>query len=168
MRSLNTPIRRCPPVARLIAGLAAVLCCLCYSLYFVAHQESVFVAGDARFYLGIATGDYSEVMQPFASRQLGAIVVAALARVLHWAVEQGFVLEGIVSLIVMLVAVYYLMLRTKAPRWLLFAIALVPFWGLLLEDLVLPDLWYSALLALVLLMLAGEHILSAVSHDVSL
>ncbi|MGA8940334.1 MAG: hypothetical protein WB439_14320 [Acidobacteriaceae bacterium] len=161
MRPLNTPIRRCSPVTRLLVGLVAVLCCLCCALYFVAHQESVFIAGDARFYLGIATGDYSEVMQPFASRQLGAIVAAVLARLLHCAVEQGFVLEGIGSLIVMLVAVYSLILRTSAPRWMLFAIALVPFWALLLEDLVLPDLWYSALLAVVLLLLAGEHFLSA-------
>ena len=132
-------------------------------MYIVAHLESVFVAGDARFYLGIATGDYSQVMQPFASRQLGALLAAALARILHCSVEQGFVLEGLGSIVVMLVAIYSLMVMTKAPRWLLFAVAFVPFWGFLLEDLVLPDLWYSALLALFLLMLAREHMLSAAS-----
>lgn len=130
-------------------------------MYVVGHRESVFVAGDARFYLGIATGDYSQVMQPFASRQLGALLAAALARVLHSSVEQGFVLEGLGSIVIMLVAIYSLMVMTKAPRWLLFAVALVPFWGALLEDLVLPDLWYSALLALFLLMLARKHMLSA-------
>jgi hypothetical protein len=132
-----------------------------FAMHTVSQQESVFVAGDARFYLGIATGDYREVMQPFASRQLGALVVAALVRVLHCTVEQGFLLEGAASLVVMLVAIYRLVAVTTAPRWLLFAIAVVPFWGFLLEDLVLPDLWYSALLALVLLMLAGEHMLAA-------
>jgi hypothetical protein len=130
-------------------------------MYTVSQSESVFVAGDARYYLGIVTGDYSQVMQPFASRQLGALVVAALAHAMHWTVEQAFIEEGILSLIVMLVAIYYIALHTEAPRWLLLAIALVPFWGFLLENLVLPDLWYSALLALVLLMLAGEHMLGA-------
>jgi hypothetical protein len=130
-------------------------------MYNVSQSESVFIAGDARFYLGIATGNYSQVMQPFASRQLGALVVAALARVMHWTVERSFIEQGILSLIVMLVAIYYIVLDTKAPRWLLLAIAVTPFWGPLLENLVLPDLWYSALLALVLLMLAGEHMLGA-------
>jgi hypothetical protein len=127
----------------------------------VSRSESVFIAGDARFYLGIAMGDYSQVMQPFASRQLGALVVAALAHVMHWTVERSFIEQGLLSLIVMLVAIYYIVLDTKAPRWLLLAIAVTPFWGPLLENLVLPDLWYSALLALVLLMLAGEHMLGA-------
>ncbi|MGA7156301.1 MAG: hypothetical protein WBY53_05620 [Acidobacteriaceae bacterium] len=130
-------------------------------MFVVAHRESVFVAGDARFYLGIATGDYSEVMQPFASRQLGAIVAALLARILHCTIENGFVLEGTGSLVVMLVGIYYLISATNAPRWILFAIAMVPFWNLLLEDLVLPDLWYSALLVIVLLLLATDHMLSA-------
>ncbi len=161
VRGLNAPIRRWSPPVRLAAGLAAIICCLFFAMYSVSHSESVFVAGDARFYLGIATGDYSEVMRPFGSRQLGAVVVAVLMHVLHCTVERGFLLEGTASLVVMLVAIYYLVLATTAPRWLLFAIAFVPFWGFLLEDLVLPDLWYSALLALVLLMLAGEHMLAA-------
>jgi hypothetical protein len=130
-------------------------------MYTVAHDESVFVAGDARFYLGIATGDYRQVMQPFASRQLGALVVAALMHVLHWTVERGFLVEGTVSIIVMLAVIYCLSISTAAPRWLVFAIALVPFWTFLLQELVLPDLWYSALLAVMLLMLASEHTLGA-------
>ena len=160
-RALTAPIRRWSPTARLIAGLISILCCLCFAMYTVSQSESVFVAGDARFYLGIVTGDYSQVMQPFASRQLGALVVAALAHAMHWTVERAFIEEGVLSLIVMLVAIYYVALHTRAPRWLLLAIALVPFWGSLLENLVLPDLWYSALLALVLLLLAGEHMLGA-------
>ena len=138
-----------------------MICCIYLAIYNVSQSESVFIAADARFYLGIAMGDYRQVMQPFASRQLGALAVAALAHVMHWTVERAFMEQGTLSLIVMLVAIYYIALNTKAPRWLLLAIAVVPFWGPFLENLVLPDLWYSALLALVLLMLAGEHMLGA-------
>ncbi len=161
LRALTAPIARMSAPSRLAAGLAAIFCCLLAAMHSVSLQESVYVAGDARFYLGIATGDHSQVMQPFASRQLGALVVTALMNLLHCTVERGFVLEGTASIVVMLVAVYYLALKTSAPRWLLFAIAFVPFWSLLLQDLVLPDLWYSALLAVMLLVLDGEHILAA-------
>lgn len=160
-RALTLPVRRLSPPVRLLVAFIAILCCLFCAMYSVAHSESVFVAGDARFYFGIATGDYSQVMQPFASRQLGALVVAAMAHLLHWTVERGFLVEGTLSLIVTLTAIYYLALQTTAPRWLLFAIALVPFWSLLLQDLVLPDLWYSALLAIMLLLLADEHMLAS-------
>lgn len=117
--------------------------------------------GDARFYLGIATGDYSQVMQPFASRQLGALVVAGLMHLFHCTVESGYLFEGTASIVLLLVAIYYLAIRFAAPLWVLFAIAFVPFWSGLMQGIVLPDLWYSALLALMLLMLEGEHLLAA-------
>ena len=161
LSALNAPIRELPAAGRILAGLAAIICCLLYAMRTVSFQESVYIAGDARFYEGIATGNYSQVMQPFASRQLGALVVAGLMRLLHCTVERGFVFEGTASIVVFLVVIYYLVLKTSAPRWLLFAIAFLPFWSFLLEDLVLPDLWYSALLAVMLLMLDGEHLLAA-------
>jgi hypothetical protein len=149
------------PVLRVAAGLAAIACCLLYAMYNIHRFESVYVAGDARFYLSLATGDYSEVMQPFASRQLGALLVTGLMRLLHCSVERGFLLEGTFSIVVMLVVTYFFSFKSAAPRWLLFAIAFVPFWSGLLQDLVLPDLWYSALLAVLLLLLEGEHLLAA-------
>lgn len=161
LRALNAPVRQLPAAARIAAGLTAILCCLLYAMRSVSFQESVYVAADARFYLGIATGDYSQVMQPFASRQLGALLVAGLMHLLHCTVERGFVFEGTASIVVLLVEVYCLVLKTAAPRWILIAIAFVPFWSFLLQDLVLPDLWYSALLAVMLLMLDGEHLLAA-------
>jgi len=116
---------------------------------------------DASFYLDIARGNYAQVFQPFASRPLGALVVAAIAHLLHCSVERGFLIEGIGSLIVMSATVYYLLMQTKAPRWMILAVALVPFWGTLLQNLVLPDLWYSALLSVMLLLLANEQMLLA-------
>jgi hypothetical protein len=161
IRAFNAPIRRLSLTVRITAGLAAIIGCLLYAMYGISHSESVYIAGDARFYIAMATGDYSQVMQPFASRQLGALVVAGLMRLLHCTVETGFLLEGTASIAFTLVAIYYLALKTAAPRWFLFAMAFVPFWSFLLQDLVLPDLWYSALLALLLLMLQEEHMLAA-------
>jgi hypothetical protein len=161
IRAFNAPIRRMSPAPRVAAGLAAIICCLLYAMYSISHSESVFIAGDARFYIAMATGDYSQVMQPFASRQLGALLVTGWMHLLHGTVESGFLIEGTASIVFMLVAIYYLTLKTTAPRWFLFAMAFVPFWSFLLQDLVLPDLWYSALLALLLLMLEEEHMLAA-------
>ena len=84
-----------------------------------------------------------------------------LAHGLHWTVERGFVVEGLASLVLMLVAVYFLVLKSKAPRWMLLALAVVPFWGTLLQYLVLPDLWFSMLLAGMLVLIAKERMLLA-------
>ncbi len=161
MRAFNTPVNRLSLPSRIAFGLAAIIGCMLYAMYSISYSESVFVDGDARFYLGIATGDYRQVMQPFASRQLGALVVAGLMHLLHCTVETGFLLEGTASLVVMLVAIYYLAIRVAAPVWILFAIAFVPFWSVLAQGMVLPDLWYSALLTVMLLMLEDEHMLAA-------
>jgi hypothetical protein len=160
-RAFNAPLRQLRPAIRIVTTLTAIICCLLYVMHSISHAESVFIAGDARFYLGIATGDYSNVMQPFASRQLGPLVVAGLMRLLHCTVETGFMFEGTAAFVSMLVAIYFLALKTNAPRWLAVAIAFVPFWSLLLQDLVLPDLFYSALLALFLLLLHEEEMLGA-------
>ncbi len=161
IRAVNAPIRSLSPLARLGAGVAAIISCLIYTMYGIARSESVYIAGDARFYIAIATGDYSQVMQPFASRQLGALLVTGLMHLLHCTVESGFLLEGAASIVFTLVAIYYLALKTAAPRWFLFAMPVLPFWSFLLQDLVLPDLWYSALLSLLLLLLHEEYLLVA-------
>lgn len=160
LRALNTPIRRIPAALRLPACVLAIVFCLFAAIHAIAGLESVFVTGDARFYLGIASGDYSQVMQPFALRQLGALVAAAVGHLLHVSVEEGFVLEGAVSLVGMLVVVYSFLFRSSAPAWLLPAIAFLPFWPMLMKGLVLPDLWCSALLALMLLLLEQEKMLA--------
>jgi len=161
IRAFNAPIRRLSPVVRLGAGLAAIIGCLLYAMYCISRSESVFVNGDARFYIAMATGDYSQVMQPFASRQLGALIVTGWIHWLHGTVESGFLIEGTASIVFTLVVIYYLALKTTAPRWLLFAMAFVPFWSFLLQDLVLPDLLYSALLVLLLLLLEEEFMMAA-------
>jgi hypothetical protein len=164
IRALNfliSPMRLWSRRARLVAGavLVAVSAVLIFTI--VAHMEPLFSVSDAFFYLSIARGDTAHVMQPWASRQLGALVVTALAHVLHCSVEDGFVVEGVVSLLFTLGAVYWLMLRTAAPRWMLIAVAVLPSWIPLVQYLALPDLWYAALLAVVFLLLARGQFMAA-------
>jgi hypothetical protein len=89
------------------------------------------------------------VMQPWSVRQLGALVAAWIGRAGHVSVEHGFVVEGVVSLLVTLGVVYWLMLQTNAPRWMLAGVAVLPSWVPLVQYLALPDLWYAALMAVV-------------------
>lgn len=154
-------MRAWPVRARLIAGVIAVAASAALVCVIVAHMEPVFSLADTSFYMNIARGDTAHVMQPWASRQLGALVVAALARMLHWTIERSFLLEGGVSLVVTLGTVYWLMLRTAAPRWMLIAAAVLPSWIPLVQYLVLPDLWYAALLAVVFLLLSREQFMAA-------
>lgn len=156
LQSVSAPIRDLPPLFRLLAGVIGAAICAQHAVSAISQSESVFLASDARFYLGIATGDYTQVIQPFASRQLGPLVVAAMIHLLHWTVQRAYLVEGGVSFAFVVIAVYLLMLRTSAPRWLLLAVAAIPFWSELLGDLVLPDLWYSALLAAMMLLLLSE------------
>jgi hypothetical protein len=123
----------------------------------VVRFPLLFHAPDSSHYLKIAAGHTETVMQPFASRQLGARVAAALASLLHAGIHTGFLIEATLSLIFAMGVTCWLALQTSAPRWLLLALMLVPSWVLLVQYLVLPDLWYAALLAGLLLLLAKKH-----------
>ncbi len=161
LRALAAPLQRWSPRDRWIAATLAATLCFLRALDRMVVYPSPFFAADASFYLDIARGNIAQVVQPFASRQLGALAVTAITHLLHCSIERGFLIEGIGSLIVTAAAVYFLLIQTEAPRWMVLAVALVPFWGTSLQDLALPDLWYSALLSIVLLFLAGEQLLLA-------
>jgi hypothetical protein len=121
----------------------------------------VFMVPDSTFYMRIASGGTGPVMQPFASRQLGALFVGALAHLFHLTVEQSFLVETLLSFAVIFSVIYGLILQTAAPRWMLIAIAVVPFWAGQMQYLVLPDVFYSALLAVLLLLLAQRRMMLA-------
>ncbi len=80
---------------------------------------------------------------------------------LHLSIHGGFFVEAGISLLVLLAVVCWLMLGTAAPRWMLVAVVVVPTWVTLVQNLVFPDLFYAALLALMLLLLAREHLFAA-------
>jgi hypothetical protein len=153
MRSWNSRERWVALVLVVVIGAGTTLA--------IVHVPSVFHSPDSSHYLKIAAGLTDTVMQPFASRQLGARVAALLARLMHADVRQGFLLEAALSLVFAMGVACWLALRTSAPRWLLLALMLVPSWTLLVQYLLLPDLWYAALLAGLMLLLANERWLAA-------
>jgi hypothetical protein len=159
LRAIDAPIQQWSMRDRSIAAVIAIVLTIWRAGYLAFYSQSPFTRSDARFYIHMASGDYSQVVQPFASRPLGALVVSAIMRVLHCNVYRAFNIEGVACLVLILAAVYYLLLQTRAPRWMLLAVACVPFWGTLLQDLALPDVWFSALLSIMLVCLATEQLL---------
>ena len=143
------------------AVLLAVGITAAYAIAAARFEGSIFGMSDVGWYLRMASGDTHSIMQPFASRQLGPAVVRLIAGLLHWTVQQAFLLQGAVALLVTLAVVFALMMQSAAPRWMLAAVAVVPFWPQLYVGLVLPDLWYAALLSVFLLLLARRRFLAA-------
>ncbi len=160
LNALTLPMRAWNPRERWAALVVAVLLGAGTTLAIV-QVSTVFHSPDSSHYLKIAAGQTDTVMQPFASRQLGARVAAFLARLTHVDVRQGFLLEAALSLVFAMGVTCWLALRTSAPRWLLLALMLVPSWTLLVQYLALPDLWYAALLGGLMLLLANERWLAA-------
>ena len=122
---------------------------------------SVFQEPDANQYLAMANRRKDLVMLPFASRQLGVLIVQALAHLLHLSIAHSFFLEGALCFAAFLGTVLYLLVRSGAPRWMVPAIAGLLFWSRQLEDLALPDLFYAALLCCFLLLLWRGHTMLA-------
>ena len=122
---------------------------------------SIWGQPDGSAYEAIARGETPTVLQPFAYRQLHALTVRGLAALFHRPVEWAFLLVGVLCLVFLLATVFALMTRTAAPRWVLPAAICAPIWPLLYVGLLLPDLWYAALLAGLMLLLAQKRYLAA-------
>lgn len=155
------PLSRWNKASRRNAVLLAVAVTAAYAIACARFFGVIFEMSDVGWYLRMATGDIHSARQPFASRQLGPAVVHLFTWLLHWPVQQAFVLEGVLALLVTLAVVFALMMRSAAPRWMLLAVAAVPFWPQLFVGLALPDLWYAALLAIFLLLLSRRKFLAA-------
>jgi hypothetical protein len=125
------------------------------------RMQPLFSVPDSSSYLRLALGDVAHVMQPWASRQLGVLVVRGLAAMLHVSVRQAFVIEAAVALLVTLLVVDCLLVRANAPRWMLVAVAVLPSWAMLVQYLALPDLWYAAMIAVLLVLLEREWLWAA-------
>ncbi len=117
---------------------------------------TVFHSPDSSHYLKIAAGHTELVEQPFASRQLGPLVAAAMGRLFGGDLHKGFLVQAFLSLAFAMGVTCWLAARSAAPRWMLLALVLVPSWGVLVQYLVLPDLWYAAMLAALLVMLEEQ------------
>jgi hypothetical protein len=149
------------PRSRLLAVSAAIVLTATLAFYFGHMMGDEFQMYDGEYYIMIARGDTASTIQPFAARQLGALVVRALAAVLHTSWQMGFVIEAVISLSAMLLWVFVSMTRTEAPRWLMALSVMLPFWRVLYHGFVLPDLFYSALLCGFLALLEADMFLLA-------
>ncbi len=161
VRAVTAPLRRWSRRTHLWAVAACVAACAAYAILQAWKLEGPFSIPDASYYLMIAHGDQAHVMKPFAARQLGALVAAGIAKILHAPVERGFVVEGVASLLFTLAGSFWLLVRTAAPRWMLAVMILLPVWIDTFHHLALPDTWYAALLLLLLLLLREDWLLAA-------
>jgi hypothetical protein len=155
------PLRTWPPSGRRWSIACGVLLGAVLAVSIAVHLQPFFHIADSSHYLQLATGDVSGVMQPFASRPLGVLAARSLAALLRSSIHGGFYAEAGISLLVLLTVVCWLMLDTQAPRWMLVAVVVVPTWTTLVQNLVFPDLFYAALLAGMLALLARQHYFDA-------
>ena len=161
LMAANTPMCQWTAAERRWATGVAVLLGTVYAVAFGAVMGDFFRQSDLIWYAAMASGHMRGVMQPFALRQLGPLVVRGLGAAFHLSLQQAFVVEGTLALLVSLLTVCALAVRTSAPRWLLLAIVAMPFWPELFFGLALPDLWYAGVLSVFLLLLHRERLLPA-------
>lgn len=117
----------------------------------------VFTRPDTKEYLSIARGQTRSVMQPFANRQLGPLVVRGASRLLHISIERAFIAEGVLSLLVLSGITGFLLVRVGVDALTLLGIGGLAFWPILFNGFVLPDVFHAALLSVFLLFLFQRH-----------
>jgi hypothetical protein len=160
VRALGAEVRSWPVSVRVIASVGSIAVCL-GTAYAGIEPSFVFLVPDSPSYVKIAAGATREVLQPFASRQMGALLAGWIARRLGMALPYGFVVESMLALLLMLGVLYWVLDRTRSPRWMLLALAVVPFWAGQMQYLLLPDLFYSGLMAVLIVLLAQRRMLAA-------
>ncbi len=159
-QSLSAPARTLPTSTSAIASIACMAFCMALALANI-EPSFVFTVPDSGPYMQIARLDTAHVGLPFASRQLGGLVVHAFMVVFHLSIYGAYQLQAAISFATMLTVLYWLMAQTSAPRWMLLAIAVLPYWAGQMQYIVLPDVFYSALHSVLLLFLARRQMLAA-------
>jgi len=123
------------------------------------RMGNVSIQSDAAEYMAIAEG--RPAMMPFAARQLGPLIARALMHALPMRVEVAFGWEGVGALVLFLLTTAFLLVRSGAPRWTIWAVAGLMFWGFEFNALEMPDLLYAALISCFLLLLRERQVLAA-------
>ena len=163
MRELTTPflepMRGWTAARQLRTILLFVLVVFPVAAWEGFHEGRMFDQPDADHYMAMAEG--KPAMMPFASRQLAPIVVRALTRVPHISIPTAFETLGELSLLFFLLATVWLLVRSGAPRWTLYALGGLMFWAFQFNSLAMPDLLYAALLCCFLLLLHEGQIMAA-------
>lgn len=153
---ISAPLSRLTPRARALVVVAATLAGAGYAAWKELHYRGTLQMTDIWAYVAIANGQTADVPQPFVSRQLGPRLAHAIATLLHRSTVQGFYLLAAVSILILVGVIFAQASRTRAPWWMLAAIAMAPMLPDTMLGLILPDLFYAALLAILLVLLDRE------------
>lgn len=118
---------------------------------------------DASWYRLLALGENSHVLQPFSARVLAPFIAGSYSRIFGGSVDRGFLLLGLLSLLVLLVLVFEILARGgvlggRKGAALCAAVFLMPFWVGLFHGYYLPDLISAAILVLILWCLTRNRI----------
>ena len=149
------------PAKRKLAVLLTLLFALPLAIICGWRMGSSFELPDTTYYLHLAAGDVRHTMLPFASRQLGPLLVRSLVHLLPLSIHAGFVLEGLIALPIFLGITTVLLVRSGSPQILIPMAAGMLFWAQQFNGLVLPDLVYAALLSIFLWLLQKQSFLAA-------
>ena len=122
-------------------------------------RGNIFVQPDAEIYVAMAQGQAGSM--PFASRQLGPLVVRAMMHLPHLPLQTAFLVLGLASMLMFVGTIAFLLVRSDAPQWTIYAIAGLMFWTFQFNSLVMPDLLYAALLCGFLLLLRQGQVMAA-------
>jgi hypothetical protein len=125
----------------------------------VPRLGDIFEHTDSGHYLLLAAGQ--PAMLPFASRQLGPLLVRGMVHAFGISIHSGFLIEGTVAMLVLFATVLWYLLRSGAPRFMIAATIGLFFWSCQYSDLVLPDLLYGALICIFLILLDRQRFLLA-------
>ena len=111
---------------------------------------------DSQHYIDIAEGRIYNVNKPFSNRILHPIVAGTIAKVAHLSTELSFLTIGILSLVVLLLAVFLVTKVASSRPTVVIAFLVTPFLVGLFQEYYLPDMFYAAILGLFFLCL-GQH-----------
>jgi len=137
-------------LAAFVAGVAAIALPMGYA------GGAAYTRVDSEWYLYIAQGNAKASMNPFAARQLGPLIVRALAAITHASLLHCFLWLGIVSLFTLATICGWLLLQQGAGWVELVAVGGIFFWSPTFGSFMLPDAFVAALLSVFLWLLRKE------------
>ena len=160
-RLLFAPLNALTGRMRWVVLLGAVAVVVGWSAWLGGGLVVAWGLPDVAYYVALARGFVAYVPEPFSARQLAPLLARWIAAAGGFGVEVGFTALAYASLAWTAGVVCWLVLRTRAPRWMLPALVSVPFWPQLLVHAGLPDPLYAALLAVLLVALEREWMMAA-------
>lgn len=131
---------------------SSLIVALLISLFVVVitWKEIPYLSNDSRYYINLAEGNIREIPKPFSTRILHPIMVQVLVKVSGLNTDQSFLTWGILSLVVLCLAVSQIIRLANIPNpYILSVVALAsPLLLSMFRDYYLPDLFYASLLGL--------------------